>query len=68
MMPKFHATNPTKTNTNTLALNVRLKSLFSLCDANRNTIASSLTFDQAQPIAERIAGSVIKFQKMEVSA
>jgi len=61
-MPKSHTTNPRKPNAP--SLNTRLKSLFNLCDANRNTIASSLTFEQIKPIADRINGSLIKFDRM----
>jgi len=43
---------------------VSLKSIFSLVDSHRNTIARDLSFEQAKPLSEHIQGSVIKFQAM----
>ena len=65
IMPNQYAQVPTKANTPTI--NVRLKSLFTLRDANREIIADHLTFEQVKPISERITGSVIKFSRMGVS-
>ena len=57
---------PTKNNTPTL--NVRLKSFFSLHNANREIIADHLTFDQVKPLSEQITGSLIKFDRMGVAS
>jgi hypothetical protein len=46
-------------------LNVRLKSLFTLVDTEKRTITENLSFQQVKHRADRINGSIIKFQKME---
>jgi len=61
----LHCYSQNSAHLNPQSLNTRLKSLFTLLDANKRTIANHLTFEQAKAISTRINHSVIKFEKME---
>ncbi len=63
-----HSNTQEPTKTRTLTSSVNLISLFILKDSNRKTIAQNLTFNQVKPISKHIKKSVVKFQKMGVSA
>lgn len=66
MLQHSHTQQPAKLKT--LSLSVNLISFFTLQDSNRKTIAQDLTFNQVKSISEDIKDSVIKFQRMGVSA
>jgi hypothetical protein len=65
-MPKNNAQELSQIKT--LIPSVNLISFFTLQNSNRKTIAQDLTFNQVKSISEDIKDSVIKFQKMGVSA